>query len=167
MKILELTAYFFGIFSGAMRAFSEKCKIKSLGNFLVKNKIAVLNVSIIVAISIVIFRNFLFTDKWPRGGDILVFVSRAYLYGKDFRWLLMWRPYSFGFVEGINLMDFFLMLLYYVFRSPLWTVKAFMFSSYITAGFAMYTYLHRDPLFLFQIKKTRRRMDIANILFAV
>ncbi|MEM3577963.1 MAG: glycosyltransferase [Candidatus Bathyarchaeia archaeon] len=143
MKIFELTAYFLGMLSGIAKSFSEKCKDGVLRGFLVKNKTAILNISIIVAIATVIFRNFLFTDEWPGGGDVLGFVSRAYLYGKDLRWLLMWRPYSFGFVEGINFMDFFLMLLYYVFRSPSWTVKVFMFLSYITAGFSMYIFAYR------------------------
>ncbi|MEM3622989.1 MAG: glycosyltransferase [Candidatus Bathyarchaeia archaeon] len=142
MKIFEFTAYFLGIFSSIMKAFFGKCKFEALRDFLVKNKAAILNLSIIVAIATVIFRNFLFTDEWPGGGDVLGFVSRAYLYGKDFRWLLMWRPYSFGFVEGINFMDFFLMLLYYIFRSPSWTVKVFMFLSYVTAGFSMYLFAY-------------------------
>jgi len=143
MKFFEFTAYFLGIFTQLLVAFSEKCKIRTLGKFIVKNRTAILNLLVIVAIATVIFRNFLFTDEWPGGGDVLGFVSRAYLYGKDFRWLLMWRPYSFGFVEGINFMDFFLMLLYYIFRSPSWTVKVFMFLSYVTAGFSMYIFAYR------------------------
>ncbi|MEM3596865.1 MAG: glycosyltransferase [Candidatus Bathyarchaeia archaeon] len=143
MKTFELTAYSLGIFSSMVKTFSEKCKFGALIDSLVKNKTAILNFLIIVAIATVIFRNFLFTDEWPGGGDVLGFISRAYLYGRDLRWLLMWRPYSFGFVEGINFMDFFLMLLYYVFRSPSWTVKAFMFLSYIAAGLSMYIFAYR------------------------
>jgi len=143
MKIFEFTAYFLGISFSMAKAFFGKCKFGTLKCFLAKNKTPILHVLIIVAIATVIFRNFLFTDEWPGGGDVLGFVSRAYLYGKDFRWLLMWRPYSFGFVEGINFMDFFLMLLYYVFGSPSWTVKVFMFLSYVTAGFSMYLFAYR------------------------
>ncbi|MEM2105312.1 MAG: glycosyltransferase [Candidatus Bathyarchaeia archaeon] len=143
MKIFELAAYFLGMFSGITKTFSKKCKLEQLIGFLIEHKTAILNLLIIVTIATVIFRNFLLSDEWPGGGDVLGFVSRAYLYGKDFRWLLMWRPYSFGFVEGINFMDFFLMLLYCVFRSPSWTVKMFMFFSYVTAGFAMYFFAYR------------------------
>jgi len=143
MKLFEFIAYFLGVFSHLLYAFSERLRIRTLKNVMLKNKFVILNLLVIVAVATVIFRNFLFTDEWPGGGDVLGFISRAYLYGKDFRWLLMWRPYSFGFVEGINFMDFFLMLLYSIFRDPSWTVKTFMFLSYLTAGFSMYIFAYR------------------------
>lgn len=143
VKLLESSAYLLGISSQLACTLSEKRGIKTLKNMVLKNKTAIANFSIITLIAIVIFRNFLFTAEWPGGGDVLGFVSRSYLYGKDFKWLYMWRPYSFGFIEGINFMDFFLMMLYLVFKDPSWTVKAFMFLSYLTAGFFMYLFTYR------------------------
>ena len=143
MKLFEFAAYLLGFSSNLLHAFSEKRGIKTIKNVALKNKFVILNFLAILAVAVIIFRNFLFTDEWPGGGDVLGFISRAYLYGKDFRWLLMWRPYSFGFVEGINFMDFFLMLLYSIFRDPSWTIKTFMFLSYLTAGFSMYIFAYR------------------------
>lgn len=143
MKFFEFAAYLLGFSSNLLYAFSEKRGIKTIKNVILKNKIIILNFLVILTVAIIIFRNFLFTDEWPGGGDVLGFISRAYLYGRDFRWLLMWRPYSFGFVEGINFMDFFLMLLYYIFRDPSWAVKTFLFLSYLTAGFSMYIFSYR------------------------
>ena len=143
LKLFEYFAYFLGISSQLLHMFSEKCRADVLKNGALKNRMLIANFAIILLIATVIFRNFLFTSEWPGGGDVLGFVSRAYLYGEDFKWLSMWRPYSFGFVEGINSMDFFLMSLYLAFRDPSWTVKAFMFLSYLAAGFFMYLFAYR------------------------
>ena len=143
VKMFEYVAYFLGICTQLAGGFFENPAIKKLKSKLREGKFALASVAIILLVSVVIFRNLLFTAEWPGGGDVMGFVSRAYLYGKDFRWLYMWRPYSFGFVEGINFMDFFLMLHYLVFRDPSWTVKTFMFLSYLVAAFSMYIFAHR------------------------
>jgi len=103
---------------------------------------------IIVAIGVVIFRNFLFTDGWPAGGDALGIVSRAYIFGRDFRWTYVWRPHSFGFIEVIHGYDFFLMSLYLISTNPITTAKVFLFLTFIVSGFSSYTlaYWHtRNP----------------------
>ena len=94
---------------------------------------------IIVFIGIIIFRNFLFTTGWPAGGDALGIVSRAYLFGHDLRWLSVWRPHSFGFIEVINGYDFFLMSLHWIFGDAVATAKFFLFLTFIVSGFAIYT----------------------------
>jgi hypothetical protein len=93
---------------------------------------------IIVSIGIVIFRNFLFTSGWPAGGDALGIVSRAYLFGKDLRWLSVWRPHSFGFIEVINGYDFFLMSLHWIFGDAVATAKFFLFLTFVVSGFSSY-----------------------------
>lgn len=98
-----------------------------------------LDFSIITALGIIIFRNFLFTNKWPAGGDALGVVSRTYLLGSDFKWLYVWRPHSFGFVEVIHGYDFFLMTLYWIFRDSICTAKIFLFLTFIVSGFSSYT----------------------------
>jgi hypothetical protein len=95
--------------------------------------------SIIVAIGIIIFRNFLFSDAWPAGGDALGIVSRVYIFGRDLRWLYVWRPHSFGFVEVIHAYDFFLMILNWIFIDPIATTKVFLFLTFIVSGFSSYT----------------------------
>ncbi len=143
MKTFEFIGYFAGIFAQLSHQFLERCGIKMLKNKLLTNKLAIINFAVLTLISLLIFRNFLFSAGWPAGGDVLGFVSRAYLYGKDFRWLYIWRQHSFGFVEGINFMDFFMMLTYLVLRNPSWTVKIFMFLSYLAAAFFMYLFAYR------------------------
>jgi hypothetical protein len=100
----------------------------------------IINFGIIIAVSILIFRNFIFSGGWPGGGDTLGWVAREYIYGHDFRWLNLWRPYSFGFVEGIDSIDLFFMLIYSVCQSGTVTVKVFMFSTMIVAGFSMHSF---------------------------
>ncbi|MBS7632174.1 glycosyltransferase [Candidatus Bathyarchaeota archaeon] len=133
MKILELIGYTAGVFSHVF-AYKETRSLEALKNKISPHKTLIINLSILTLTSIIVFRNFLFTDEWPAGGDVLGFISRAYLYGKDFRWLYVWRPISFGFVEGVNSMDFFLMVLYWLVRDPSWTVKIFLFLLYLTAA---------------------------------
>ena len=97
---------------------------------------------IIAFFAVIIFRNFIFSSGWPSGGDTLGWISREYLFGHDFRWLHIWHPYSFGFVEGINSIDFFFMLINLVFQNGAVTVKVFMFSTFIVAGFSMYGFAY-------------------------
>jgi len=103
----------------------------------------VLDFSLLFAVALLIFRNFFLSSDWPGGGDVLGWISRVYIFGKDFRWLYVWRPYSFGFVEQINSMDFFLMLINLVCRSGAETIKVFTFTSFLVAGFSMYAFAYR------------------------
>jgi hypothetical protein len=103
----------------------------------------IIDFTIITLIAVAIFRNLIFTGEWPGGGDALGWISRAYLFGSDFRWLYVWRPYSFGFNEGINSIDFFLMLIYCVCRDAPTTIKIFMIFTFLTAGFTMYAFAYR------------------------
>jgi hypothetical protein len=102
----------------------------------------IIDFSIITVLAIIIFRNFIFSGSWPGGGDTLGWVAREYLFGHDLRWLNLWRLYSFGFVEGINSIDFFLMAINLVCQSGATTVKAFMFSAFLVAGFSMYGFAY-------------------------
>jgi len=98
-----------------------------------------LDFCIITLIGVIIFRNFLFSDGWPAGGDALGITSRAYIFGKDFRWLYVWRHHSFGFVELVNGYDFFLMIIHLIFRNAIATGKALLFLTFIVSGFSSYT----------------------------
>ncbi len=97
-----------------------------------------LDFCIITVLGIIIFRNFIFTNKWPAGGDALGLVSRTYLLGGDLKWLYVWRLQSFGFVEVIHGYDFFLAPLYWVLRDPIVTGKVFLFLTFIVSGFSSY-----------------------------
>jgi len=98
--------------------------------------------SVIFLIALMIFRNWLLTAEWPAGGDVLGWISRAYIFGKDFRWLYVWRPYSFGFSEGINSMDFLLFFIYNIFKDASFTIKIFVFSSFLVAGSSIYIFAY-------------------------
>ena len=95
---------------------------------------------VILLVSLAVFRNFILSLDWPASGDIVGWISREYLYGRDNKWVFVWRPQSFGFVEGINIMDVFLMLLGFITASAPNTAKVFAFSSFSFAGFAMYAF---------------------------
>jgi hypothetical protein len=119
---------------------SEMQAIEQIRRFLhLKYAQIALSFAAIVVIGVVIFRNFLFTSGWPAGGDALGLVSRAYIYGKDFRWLYVWRPYSFGFVEVIHAYDFFLMSLKWICGDAITTAKIFLFLTFIVSGFSSFT----------------------------
>lgn len=126
-----------------LSAMLEKLK-KSKGKLgTLDNRIRILiDFSIITVIGLVIFRNFIFIDKWPGGGDVLGMISREYLYANDFRWLYVWRTYSFGFPEGINSFDFFLLLVYSVFKDPSITTKVSLFFFFLIAGFSAYIFAY-------------------------
>jgi len=98
--------------------------------------------SIIAFLAIIIFRNWLFTSDWPAGGDILGWISREYIFGKDFRWLYVWRPYSFGFPETINSMDFFFMITNFICVDAATTIKFFVFALFLTAAFSSYAFAY-------------------------
>lgn len=108
-------------------------------DFIYKNKtiLAIINSVIILLFSIVIFRNVIFTNEWPAGGDVMGWISASYSL-KDFRWLYVWRQYSFGSVQEIKSIDVLLWLGYSVFRDPAVTIKVFMFGLFVMAGFTMY-----------------------------
>jgi hypothetical protein len=98
--------------------------------------------SIITLLAVIIFRNWLFTSEWPAGGDIFGWISRKYLFGKDLRWLYLWRPYSFGFPEIINFMDFLLMLINFICIDAFLTIKIFVFALFLTAAFSSYAFAY-------------------------
>jgi hypothetical protein len=104
---------------------------------------AFISFGIIVLIASLVFRNFILSNDWPAGGDILGWISREYLYGNDLSWLHVWRPYSFGFVEIVNLLDLFLFAAHLVFQNGEVTVKVFMFTSFILAGVSVYAFAFR------------------------
>ena len=102
----------------------------------------IIDLTIIVILSIIIFRRWLFTIEWPAGGDTLGWISREYLFGNGFRWLYTWVPTSFGFVQGIDSMDFFLMLIHLIFKDAATTVKILFFSLFLISGFTMYAFAY-------------------------
>jgi len=101
---------------------------------------AAIDFILITLIGIAVFRNFLFSDYWPAGGDVLGWISRAYLFGHDFRWAYTWRPHSFGFPENIYIVDLFYMILHFFLDDPVFTIKLVMFLSFIFAGFSAYIF---------------------------
>ena len=113
---------------------------KRLVAFVRKHLRTIIDFTIILAVTIVVFRNWIFSPQWPAGGDMLGYISREYLYWKDSKWLFVWRPNSFGYPEGINLMDFLFMLLRFVAENAANTAKIFAISSFALAGFTMYTF---------------------------
>lgn len=124
-----------------LKTFCQKFKA-NFGNISWLKIRILLDFCLITLIGIIIFRNFLFTNKWPAGGDALGLVSRAYIFGKDLRWLYVWRPHSFGFVEVIHGYDFFLMILHWFTGNAIATAKYFLFFTFIFSGFTSYALVY-------------------------
>lgn len=125
--------------------FTEKIRVsfKRVSQQLKENREAILGISVLVIIALLIFRNFLFLNQWPTGGDALGWVARSYLYKDNSRWHYMWRPYSFGFVEIVNGLDFFLSSTYQVLQNSPLMVEVFMFLSFLVAAFSSYAFAFR------------------------
>ncbi|MEM2026013.1 MAG: hypothetical protein QXW94_06960, partial [Desulfurococcaceae archaeon] len=98
-----------------------------------------LDFSILTLLTVLVFRNWIFTRGWPAGGDVMGWISRAYLW-KDFKWLYVWRPWSFGFPEDIHTIDLFMSLIYYICNDAALTVKVFTILSFLMAGFSIYIF---------------------------
>lgn len=96
---------------------------------------------ILTLLATIVFRNWLFTSEWPAGGDVMGWISRAYLW-KDLRWLYIWRPWAFGFPEDIHLIDLFMSPIYYICNDPALTVKIFTFLSFLIAGLTIYIFTY-------------------------
>ena len=149
-KITEYFAYTLGILTGLI---SKTFNKKALKHALLTARLQIpLHFLLLTLIAVLIFRNFLFTSYWPAGNDILGWISRVYIFGREYRWLRLWRPHSFGFVENINLIDLFLMLAHSLFKDPFVTIKMFLFLSFLIAGVSMYAFAYnytRKPLAAF------------------
>jgi hypothetical protein len=96
---------------------------------------------ILILLAVIVFRNWIFSSEWPAGGDVMGWISRAYLW-KDFRWLYVWRPWSFGFPEEIHSIDLFMSFIYYICNNAALTVKIFTFLSFLIAGFTIYAFTY-------------------------
>jgi len=143
MKLIEYFGYFWGICVRLIdRSFVKKGFDKIAIVTKEKSRI-ILGLAFLVLIALIIFRNFFLSNEIPAGNDIFGWISREYIYGRDYRWLYVWRPYSFGFVEGINLMDLFFMLTNFAFADAVLTIKVFLFLCYLLGGFSMYAFTYR------------------------
>ena len=143
MKLVEYFGYFWGVCVRLVdRSFVKKGFDKMTLVVKEKGRI-ILGLAFLVLIALIIFRNFFLSNDIPAGNDTFGWISREYIYGRDFRWLFIWRPYSFGFVEGINLMDLFFMLTNLASGDAVLTIKVFLFLCYLLAGFAMYAFTYR------------------------
>jgi len=111
--------------------------------FLMKYWRIIFDFALISAIGVVIFRNFFFSKEWPAGGDTLGWIAASYVL-RDFRWLYMWRPHSFGFVEsaGLSLKGLIFASILSLCKDPALTVKIFMFLSFLLAGFSIYAFTY-------------------------
>jgi hypothetical protein len=120
-----------------------KTLLKKMSKQLQKHAETILGVCILVIVTLMIFRNFLFLNQWPTGGDALGWVARSYLYKDNVRWRYMWRPHSFGFVEVINGLDFFLSTTFQVLQSSPKMVEVFLFLSFLLAALSAYAFAFR------------------------
>lgn len=147
MVVIEYFGYFGGVFASTFGNSASKWFGK-LATVMQRNILRIAVLSLFTLITVIIFRNFLFTRNVPAGNDLYGWVSREYIFAREYRWLYIWRPYSFGFVEGVNLIDMFFMLTHFVFPEPVQTIEAFMIISFLLAGFSMYvfaySYTHSD-----------------------
>ncbi|MGC8895815.1 MAG: glycosyltransferase [Candidatus Bathyarchaeia archaeon] len=142
MKGLEFLGYFLGVCVGVVGKWFPKENLIKIAAKIREKRSMLMTAALFTLIALIIFRNFLFTNEAPAGNDIFGWISREYIFARDYRWLYIWRPYSFGFVEGINLIDLFFMLIHFVFVDAVLTIKVFAFLSFLLAGFSMYTFAY-------------------------
>jgi glycosyltransferase involved in cell wall biosynthesis len=142
MKGLEFLGYFLGVGVGVVCKWFPRENLRKIAVKIREKRSILVTASLFTLIALIIFRNFLFTNETPAGNDIFGWISREYIFARDYRWLYIWRPYSFGFVEGINLIDLFFMLTHFVFVDAILTIKVFAFLSFLLAGFSIYTFAY-------------------------
>jgi len=143
MKVVEYLSYSCGLFGAWVEgSFVKKgfdrfsAGVRRKGGFMA-------GWLLLALIALIVFRNFFFTNWLPGGNDTFGWVSREYIFARNFRWLYVWRPYSFGFVEGINLMDLFFMITNFAFTDAVATIKVFLFLCFLLAGFSMHGFAYR------------------------
>ncbi len=107
-----------------------------------RKRLIFIECAVLILMATVIFRRFICTSGWPAGGDTLGWVSRVYLFGPDFQWLSLWRPYSFGFVEEISLLDFFLAGLYHLIGNGILMVKIFFVLCFVGSGLSSFFFAY-------------------------
>lgn len=115
---------------------------------------------IVGCITYIILAQSLLATGLPSGSDCLGFVARAKYLGKDYRWLYIWRPHGFGYVEDVQILDFVLAPIYLVCGDPSFTVKLVLFISFFVAGLSMYAYV------LYQTRKNNAAL-IASIVYVL
>lgn len=141
-KTAEYLGYFLGLWIGLISGFSARKELNKLMVKIQSKSQILLTLGIFTVIALVIFRNFLFTNELPAGNDVFGWISRHYIFARENRWLYVWRPYSFGFVEGISLLDFAFVMTNSIFVDAVLTIKVFLFLSFLLAGFSMYAFAY-------------------------
>jgi glycosyltransferase involved in cell wall biosynthesis len=142
MKGFEFLGYFLGIYTGIVGKWFPKENLRKMAVKIREKTSILVTVTLFALIALTIFRNFLFTNEVPAGNDIFGWISREYIFARDYRWLYIWRPYSFGFVEGINLIDLFFLLTHFLFADAILSIKVFTFFSFLLAGFSIYAFTY-------------------------
>ena len=118
-----------------------------------------IDIAILTALSVIICRSLLLIDGLPWGADTLGLISRVVFLTKNYRWLYLWRPVSFGFIDQIVLLDLFLASLYALSGySESLTVSLFIFTTFLIAGFSMYE-------LTYHCTKQRNASLLASIIF--
>ncbi len=89
------------------KANQTSCRDKNLSSFKIFNKRRfVLDIVFMALIAFLILLKQLLSSGLPAGTDSFGYLARIVYLSKNFRWLYLWKPYGFGFVEHINLIDF-------------------------------------------------------------
>lgn len=143
MKVVEYLSYSCGLFSASVEKSFVKKGFDRFSAGARKKSGFIAGWLLLFLVALVVFRNFFFTNGLPGGNDTFGWVSREYIFARNFRWLYVWRPYSFGFVEGINLMDLFFMITDFAFTDAVATIKVFLFLCFLLAGFSMHAFAYR------------------------
>ena len=142
IKGIEFLGYFLGICVGVTGRWFNKENLRKMTAGINEKRNMLMTGAFFTLIALIIFKNFLFTNDIPAGNDIFGWISREYIFARDYRWLYIWRPYSFGFVEGINLIDLFFMLTHFLFADAVLSIKIFTFFSFLLAGFSIYAFTY-------------------------
>ena len=95
---------------------------------------------LIIALTVIVCRNILFSSDFPAGTDMLGWVAGISYLSRDFKAYYIWLSHSFGVVGMVSSPYAILATLNVFFNNSLTVVKTFIFTSFLLSGVWMYLF---------------------------
>jgi hypothetical protein len=95
----------------------------------------------IVALTMVVVRNLIFSPDFPAGDDMLPLISRASYFTRDLAAFSIWTPESFGGIKMFDLPNL-LSVLNLLFQDPVLLIRIFIATTFLFSGISMYFFAY-------------------------
>jgi hypothetical protein len=95
----------------------------------------------IVALTMVVVRNLIFSPNFPAGDDMLPLISRASYFTKDLAAFSIWTPESFGGVKMFTLLEL-LSALNMILQDSVLLTRIFIVTTFFFSGISMYFFAY-------------------------